>query len=253
MKRHAPLRMSREEFRDVGHRLIDDLADRLTSIAEGPVTHDETLADVRRVLRADAPIPEDGTAAAALLTDATSLLFQHSLFNGHPRFFGYITSSPAPIGMFGDLLAAALNQNVGAWKLAPMATEIETQTVRWIAEFVGFPTTCGGLLVSGGNMANFVCFLAARAAKAPWDDRSKGMAGGAAGRLRVYGSAEMHTWIQKATDMYGLGTDTIRWIPTDSTLRMDLEALRRQIDADRAAGDLPFMVVGTGGSVSTGA
>src|SRR6476659_6792987 len=129
MKRHAPLRMSSEEFRAIGHQLIDDLANRLAAVAEGPVTHDETLADVRRVLQADAPIPENGTGAAALITEATSLLFEHSLFNGHPRFFGYITSSPAPIGMFGDLLSAALNQNVGAWKLAPMATEIETQTV----------------------------------------------------------------------------------------------------------------------------
>ena len=102
----------------------------------------------------------------ALLERATELLFEHSLFNGHPRFFGYITSSPAPIGVLGDLLAAAINQNVGAWRLSPMATEIEAQTVRWIAELIGFPTDAGGLLVSGGNMANFVCFLAARAAKA---------------------------------------------------------------------------------------
>ena len=133
MKRHAPLQMSGDEFRAIGHRLIDDLADRLAAVAAGPVTHDETLADVRRVLAADTAIPETGTAAATLVGDATSLLFEHSLFNGHPRFFGYITSSPAPIGMLGDLLAAALNQNAGAWKLAPLATEMETQTVRCIA------------------------------------------------------------------------------------------------------------------------
>jgi glutamate/tyrosine decarboxylase-like PLP-dependent enzyme len=250
MKRHAPLRISREEFRDIGHRLIDDLADRLASIAEGPVTHDETLADVRRVLRADAPIPEEGTGAASLITDATSLLFEHSLFNGHPRFFGYITSSPAPIGMFGDLLAAALNQNVGAWKLAPMATEIEAQTVRWIAEFIGFPTTCGGLLVSGGNMANFVCLLAARAAKAGWNVREEGVS---QQRLLIYASKEAHTWVQKAADLGGFGTNAIRWIETDPAQQLDTAALRARIEEDVRAGHRPFMVIGTAGSVSTGA
>jgi glutamate/tyrosine decarboxylase-like PLP-dependent enzyme len=79
------------------------------------------------------------------------------------------------------------------------------------------------------------------------------VAGDAGRRLRVYGSAETHTWIQKAADICGLGTESIRWIQTDATLRMDVSALRRQIEADRAAGDVPCLVVGTAGSVSTGA
>jgi glutamate/tyrosine decarboxylase-like PLP-dependent enzyme len=242
--------MSGDEFRAIGHRLIDDLADRLAGVAAGPVTHDEMLADVRRVLGADTPIPEHGTEAGDLLASATSLLFEHSLFNGHPRFFGYITSSPAPLGMLGDLLAAALNQNAGAWKLAPLATEIETQTVRWIADFIGFPTTCGGLLVSGGNMANFVCLLAARAAKAGWNVREEGVA---RQRLLVYASKETHTWIQKAADMAGLGTNAIRWIETDAQQRLDTAALRSRLEEDLRAGHRPFMVVGTAGTVSTGA
>ncbi|HEV7127758.1 MAG TPA: pyridoxal-dependent decarboxylase, partial [Ktedonobacterales bacterium] len=89
-----------------------------------------------------------------MLDSAADLLLAHSLFNGHPRFWGYITSSAAPIGALGDLLAAAVNPNVGSFMLGPIATEIEAQTVRWIAELIGYPTQCGGLLVSGGNMAN---------------------------------------------------------------------------------------------------
>jgi glutamate/tyrosine decarboxylase-like PLP-dependent enzyme len=108
------------------------------------------------------------------------------------------------------------------------------------------------LLVSGGNMANFVGFLAARAAKAGWDVRAQGVVGESGRRLRVYGSAETHTWIQKAADLAGLGTESIRWIPTDATLRMDVAALRRQVEADAAGGDIPCLVVGTAGSVSTG-
>ncbi len=102
-------------------------------------------------------------------------------------------------------------------------------------------------------MANFVGFWAARAARAPWNVREHGVANDSAQRLRVYGSAETHTWIQKAADLAGLGTASIRWIATDADLRMDVDALRRAIDQDLAAGDVPFMVVGAAGSISTGA
>jgi glutamate/tyrosine decarboxylase-like PLP-dependent enzyme len=190
---------------------------------------------------------------SSLLDEAVDLLFDHSVFNGHPRFMGFITSSAAPIGALGDLLAAAVNPNVGSSLLAPMASEIEAQVVRWIAEMIGYPSDCGGLLVSGGNMANCVCFLAARKAKARWDVRTGGMNTEKSRRLRVYTSSETHTWIQKATDMFGLGTDSIRWIPVDKKLRMDTTILRAQIQEDLEAGDLPFLVIGTAGTVSTGA
>jgi glutamate/tyrosine decarboxylase-like PLP-dependent enzyme len=249
-QRTAPVAMPATEFREIGHRLVDQVADRLAVLPGGLVTHSESPAEVRRVLGADRQLPREGEAAGGVVAQTAELLFDHSLFNGHPRFFGYITSSPTPIGMFGDFLAAAVNQNVGAWNLSPLATEIELQTVRWLAELIGFPPSAGGLFVSGGNMANFVCVLAALAAVAGWDVRKEGVARGS---LVAYVSAETHTWIQKAADLFGLGTDAIRWIATDSAQRMDIAALRRQIDADRRAGHRPFLVVGTAGTVSTGA
>jgi len=100
-------------------------------------------------------------------------------------------------------------------------------------------------------MANFACFLAARTAKAGWDIRKHGVCEDSGRRLRVYCSSETHTWIQKATDLGGLGTESIRWIANDSKLRMDVSALCRQIEADTAEADAPFLVVGTAGSVST--
>jgi aromatic-L-amino-acid decarboxylase len=250
--RDAPLAMNAATFRTLGHQLVDQLAQLLEAVPHGPVTRDESPSAVRRAVELPGSLPEAGMDPGPLLELTARLLFEHSLFNAHPRFFGYITASPAPIGMLGDFLAAAVNANVGAWTLSPAATEIEAQTVRWIAELIGYPADCGGLLVSGGNMANFVCFLAARTAQTAGDVRERGV--GDFGRvLRVYASAETHTWIQKATDLGGLGTSSIRWIPTDRRLRMDVAALRRQIEADRAGGDLPCIVVGTAGSVSTGA
>jgi len=252
-EREVPLLMGAEEFRRTGHALVDTVAAFLESMAERPVTTGESPGEIRRALDAAAPLPDTGSDAATLLSDASRLLFDHSLLNGHPRFFGYITSSPAPIGMLAELLAAAVNANVGAWRLSPIASEIEAQTIRWIAELVGYPASCGGLLVSGGNMANMVGLYAARAAAAEWQVRAHGVAAGGARPLRVYASRETHTWLQKATDLSGLGTDSVRWIDVDEELRMDVAALRRAIERDRAAGDLPMMVVGTAGSVSTGA
>jgi glutamate/tyrosine decarboxylase-like PLP-dependent enzyme len=232
---------------------VDQLAGFLESLPLGPVTRDESPSVVRDALDLTGALPEMGTDPGPLLEKMAELLFAHSLFNGHPRFVGYITAPPAPIGILGDFLAAALNPNVGAWTLSPAATELESQTIRWISELVRYPIDCGGLLVSGGNMANFVCFLAARTAKAGWDIRKHGVYETLGRRLRLYCSSETHTWIQKAADLGGLGTESIRWIANDSKLRMDVSALRRQIEADIAEGDVPFLVVGTAGSVSTGA
>ena len=251
--RIAPIAMQPEEFRRVGHALIDTLAGFLASMPEGRLTGGDLPDGIRALLDGDAPLPDDGASAGEILPAVARLLADHSLFNGHPRFFGYITSSPAPIGMLGDLLAATINANVGSFILAPVATEIEAQTVRWIAELLGYPRDCGGLFVSGGNMANFVGLFAARAAAADWDLRKQGMGAPAARPLRVYASAETHTWVQKATDLAGIGTDSIRWIDTDAEQRMDTRALRAAIARDAEAGERPLMVVGTAGSVSTGA
>jgi aromatic-L-amino-acid/L-tryptophan decarboxylase len=248
--RISPLAISSDEFRSAGHRLVDRVADFLDSLPASPVTRSESPSVIREAMDAARPLPHEGAPSTDLLDRAATLLFDHSLFNGHPRFWGYVTSSPAPIGMLGEFLASAVNANCGAWLLSPMASEIEAQTVRWLGEMLGYPTDCGGLFVSGGNMANIVCFLAARAAKAGSDIRSRGVGGA---RLRTYCSSETHTWIQKAADISGLGTDSIRWIPGDEQFRMDVELLRARILEDIEVGDKPFLVIANAGTVSTGA
>ncbi|HSE26863.1 MAG TPA: pyridoxal-dependent decarboxylase, partial [Gemmatimonadales bacterium] len=152
------LELTPEEFRRLGHELVDRIGEMLAAMPAGRVTPGEPPRVVRSALGGNG-LPARGTAAAELLAEATDLLFAHSLHNGHPRFWGYITGSAAPLGMLGDLLAASVNPNVGASILSPMATEIELQAVRWIADLVGCPAGTGGLLVSGGNMANIVGLL----------------------------------------------------------------------------------------------
>jgi len=252
-QRHAAANLSADEFRAAGHRLVDTIADFFTSLPDRPVTRAETAPEIRAIL-GNATLPDQGMAAGELLEETAQLLFDHSLHNGHPRFLGYITSSAAPLGALADLLAASVNSNLGKWDLSPLASEIEAQTVRWIGEFIGYPAG-GGLLSSGGNMANFLAFVAARTAQADWPIREHGLHDpqGQSRRLTAYGSRETHTWIEKAADVTGLGTDAIRWIETDAQHRMSTDALEAQLDADIADGCVPFIVVGTAGNVSTGA
>ncbi len=244
------IEIDREEFRKIGHQLIDDISDFISSIDKRPVTYSESPSQLRYII-GNTSLPENGKSAAELITKATDLLLNHSLFNGHPKFLGYITSSASPIGALADLLAAAVNPNVGAHILSPMATEIEKQTVQWLAEFIGVSPNYGGILVSGGNMANFTAFLAARTAKAPKFIKEDGISN-LTKKPSVYCSKTTHTWIEKAAVLFGLGTKSVRWIQTDSTNKMDNEVLEETIKKDIANGFQPIMVIGTAGDVSTG-
>ena len=121
-----------------------------------------------------------------------------------------------------------------------------------MAGLLGMPAGTEGLLVSGGNMANFVCFLAARRAKAGEGVREAGVHRDGS-RLLAYASTETHTWLQKAADLFGHGTGSLRWIPVRDDLTIDVEALERRIEEDRREGHQPFLLVGNAGTVSTGA
>jgi len=244
-----------ESFRKTGHRLVDQIADFYTTLGERPIRRQVTPQLVRQLI-GQGSLPDNGMPIGSLFEETAPLLFDNSLHNGHPRFFGYITASAAPLGALADLLAAAVNANIGLWDLAPVAAEVETQTIRWLAELIGYGRdsdgNSGGLMVSGGNMANIIGFLAARRAKAEGNIREAGVAD--ADRLMtIYCAAETHTWIQKAADIGGLGTAAIRWIPAGADQRMDTTALRRQLTRDTQAGFRPFIVVGTAGTVSTAA
>ena len=248
--RATPIEISKEEFKKIGYQLIDLVANFMDTIDERPVTTGETPGQIQAIL-GNGSLPEIGTPASELFSKTTELLLNHSLLNGHPKFLGYITSSPAPIGALADLLAATVNPNVGANILSPMATAIEKQTIKWLAELIGVSPGYGGIMVSGGNMANFTAFLAARTAKSPKNLKEDGLAK-TAGELVLYCSKTTHTWIEKAVVLFGHGSKSIRWIPTDAGNRMNNEILSETIQSDLKNGKKPFMVIGTAGDVSTG-
>jgi glutamate/tyrosine decarboxylase-like PLP-dependent enzyme len=171
------------------------------------------------------------------------LVFDWGTFPGHPRFMGYITGAGTVPGVAADLLAAGLNMNVGGWRLSPWATEIELQLTKWLAQQFGLPETAGGLVVSGGAMANFVALKAARDHQAGWDVRKEGVLGGPP--LTLYASDEVHVVTDRAADMLGLGTGAVRKIAIADDYRMRTDRLREAIRRDRDAGAKPIVVVAT--------
>jgi aromatic-L-amino-acid/L-tryptophan decarboxylase len=248
--RKTPIEMEKDEFKVVGHQLIDKIAEFLDTIDTKPVTTGESPKQIQNILSRTS-LPENGSSVLSLLSNACDLLFNHSLLNGHPKFFGYITSSAAPIGALADLLASSINPNVGANILSPMATEIEKQTVKWLAELVGISPNYSGILVSGGNMANFTAFRAAITAKAPKKIKEDGITNADA-KLLIYCSKTTHIWVEKATVLFGLGSKSLRWIQTDEENKMDNGILEKVILKDIQEGHRPIMIIGTAGDVSTG-
>ncbi len=250
-ERNALIELDPSSFREMGHELVESIAGFLEQIRNKPVTTGKSPAEIQAVIGTEG-LPEKGQEPAEILRNATEKLFRDSLFNSHPRFLGYITSSPAPLGILADFLASALNQNMGAQILSPVGTEIEKQTVQWLGEFIGVGTGWGGILVSGGNMANLTAFLAGRKAMVPDEFHEDGIHG-LKKKYLTYCARSTHTWIEKATTLFGQGKNSLRWIDTDGSNRMDLASLEAQMLKDREAGHVPMMIVATAGDVSTGA
>ena len=255
MQRTSLLEMSSEEFRTAGHELIDQIATFLSTLRTRAVTQGMEPREIRN-LTGDISMPEEGISVSEIIRDACKMMFEYSLFNGSPRFWGYITSSASPVSALADLLASSVNANVGAYILSPVATEIEKQTIRWIAEFIGYDSKSGGTFVSGGNMANFIGYLTARYHK--FKQQSGDFKDTTDGELLthikhiVYCPEGTHTWIQKAARFFGHPGDIIRWIPLNDQYQINCRLLREQIAIDRENGHMPFLVIGNAGSVSLG-
>ncbi len=180
-----------DQFREMGAAALELVAKYYDTLSERDVVRPTTSAALRGLL--DEPAPAGPTAFPELLSTVRSVIEQYSRHNGHPRFFGYVSSPGNAVNTIGSMIAAALNINVTCWRSGPAAAEMELLTIRWMKEMLGFPKEGAGILVSGGSMANFAGIAAARSAKFPNVVR-EGMRGG----LRLYASSEAHFSIRKA-------------------------------------------------------
>ncbi|HEX2196217.1 MAG TPA: aminotransferase class V-fold PLP-dependent enzyme [Actinomycetota bacterium] len=225
--------------------LVAEFLERLPSL---PVDRPRTIAETRSVAAPD--FGADGIEDDELLAYLRRLLFDTSMYPGHPGFLAYIVGAGTAHGAVADLVAGAINQNVGGWRLGPGATELELHLTAWFARRFGLPEGAGGLVTSGGSMANFVALKVARDRALGLDARENGLAGA---RLTAYTSAEVHFATTRAADMLGLGSAAVRQIATDERFKVDVAELSARIERDRRDGFAPFAVVATAGTVGTGA
>jgi glutamate/tyrosine decarboxylase-like PLP-dependent enzyme len=241
---------SSQEFRSMAAAAVDFLASYFESLESRPVIVPTTSRAIRECI--DEPLPSKGADFNALLDTVSDVFCQYSRHSAHPRMFGYVASPGTAVTALGHMLAAAMNINVTAWRSAPSGTDLERLVIDWLKEMLGYPASAGGLLMSGGSMANFAALGAARSAKAGADVVRDGVA--AAGRrMCLYVSEEGHYSVAKAAGMLGLGESNVRAVKTDDCLHIDLADLERLVAADRAAGHLPFCVVANAGTTATGA
>ena len=235
------------EFRSQAHRMLDDMLGYIENIRERPVWQpipDEVRARFR------SPAPRQGEELAQVHAEFMRDVVPFTQGNVHPGFMGWVNGGGTPVGMVAEMLAAGLNANLGGRDHIPV--EVERQVTRWVRELFGFPEGASGLFVTGTSMANLIAVLIARDAALGFDVRTRGVAAGPQ-RLIAYTSAAVHSCVPKAMDIAGLGSDALHLIPCDSRYRIDLAALKNAIERDRAAGLTPFLVVGTAGTVNTGA
>ncbi len=239
-----------DAFRRSGHALVDAVADHLEALPGRPVW--QPLPDDLRAALLALPLPDGPTGLDALAGTMARDVLPHAMGNGHPAFFGWVNSPPALAGVLASLTAAAMNPSVVSGDHADV--HLERATVRWLAELVGYPHAPGaGLLTSGASAATIVCLAGARGratAAAGHDVRERGLASGP--RLVAYVPSEAHSCVRRALELLGLGSDSIRPVPLPGG-RLDAGALRSAIAADRAAGATPALLVGSAGTVNTGA
>jgi aromatic-L-amino-acid/L-tryptophan decarboxylase len=241
-----------ETFGRLAHQIVDWIVEYQKGIAHRPVF--QPMRPEQRLALLDQSLSHQGLAPEAILDQFRQQILPHPMGNGHPRFFGWVNSPPAPIGVLAEFLAAAMNPSCAGGDHA--AIYLERCCTRWLMELVGFPTAGSmGLLVSGCSMASLTCIAAARhraAARDGWNIREEGLQNNRPA-FTLYLSEEGHSCMRKAAELLGLGSSSSRTIPVNDHFQMNVPALRDAVRADRAAGKRPFCVIASAGTVNTGA
>ncbi|MGN9775713.1 pyridoxal-dependent decarboxylase [Micromonospora sp. H33] len=244
--------MTPEEFRRAGHAVVDWIADYWATLPERPVTSSAPPGAVAAGLPAGPP--EHGEPVAAVLADLDTLVTPHLTHWQHPGFFGYFPANTSGPSVLGDLVSSGLGVQGMLWATGPACTELETAMLDWLADLLDLPERFrsagagGGVIQDSASSATLVATLVAvhRASGGRWREA------GVDRRYRAYTSTQGHSSIEKAVRIAGLGEDGVGLVEADpETLAMSPAALRAAIEADRAAGVVPALVVATVGTTST--
>jgi glutamate/tyrosine decarboxylase-like PLP-dependent enzyme len=261
--RASSLDISNDALGELAARAVELVSDYFRGVSEAPILRHTPAAEL--AARFDTPLPAVPDSLDEVFADCRRI-FEGSRHSGHPRFFGYVASPSTPAGAFADLIASALNQNVPVWRSSPAATQVEQTVVRWLGALVNYGEGAGGLLTSGGSMANLNALYVAHRTKARAAESAGGESetgGGvdvsqkglwrAARPATIYVSDQAHMSIPKAADILGLGREQVRVVESDENFRMDTGRLREMIERDAGDHFQPCCVVASAGTVNTGA
>ena len=236
-----------ESMRRLGHKMLDDMVDYMETVRERPVWQ-----HVPNRVKAcfNSPVPELPQPPEEVYAEFVEKILPYPMGNIHPRFWGWILGTGTVMGAFAELLAASMNTNTGGGD-NHIANHVEKQVIDWIKEMLRYPQSASGVLTSGCSAANIIGLTVARNAKSGFDLRSKGLQS-APKKMVLYASQEVHSSIQKAVELLGLGSDALRRLPVNNHFQIDMQTLKATIAEDRGNGCLPFCVVGAAGTTNTG-
>ncbi|NLE22801.1 MAG: aminotransferase class V-fold PLP-dependent enzyme [Actinobacteria bacterium] len=238
------------ELRALAHRAVDDAVDYMASLRERPAWQ-HAPAHVKEHFSGGAPAGPQ--AVEEIYAEYLEYVRPYQLGNSHPRFWGWVLGTGTPLSVVAEMLAASTDAVSGIYSFVAN-NYVELQVLDWCKELLGYPTEAGGLLTSGCSASNLIALAVARNARAGFDVRGQGLAADDAGaaRLTVYCSTEAHSSLTKAVELLGMGTTSLRRVPADDLMRIDLDALAELVAADRAVGLRPVCVVGVAGTTNTG-
>lgn len=238
-----------DAFQDALHQAVAIILKRYAKLAEAPAYAGQDVAGIQSWF--DEALPEDGTDIDQVLAEVDEKIYQVATLNIAPKMFAYVMAGGNQVSIIGDLLSAAINQNVAKWHLAPSLSEVEQRVIHWAAEFLGLEHHAGGALVSGGSAANLTALTVARNVFFEQDNiRDEGLFQHRP--FTLYGSTETHNSVTKSVEYLGIGRKHFRQIPTLEDFTIDVQALREQIQQDIDAGFQPFCIIGNAGTVNTG-
>jgi aromatic-L-amino-acid decarboxylase len=236
-----------EQTRVLGHRILDDIIDSQENVRDSPVWEPVTESLLEKI---NEPLPLEPQGAKNVYRDLREIQkMNKSTGARHPRRWAYVNGGGNIMSVYADMIASGLD--IGLTSSFWWCYHVEAQVIEWFKEMLGYPKEASGIIVSGGSMANLTGLTVARNVKAGYDIRKKGVLLPSR-KMTLYGSAEMHSCIQKTVELLGLGNDSLRRVPVDSDFQMDTHALCAKITEDREAGFNPICVIGTAGTTNTG-
>ena len=235
-----------DEMRELGHRMLDDMMNRLQTIRD----HKFSWASEQEKKNILAPLTSEGEGEQKVYEIFRDNIMNDSLIHIKPIFWGVVAGTGSPYGMLTSLLTGGVN--FGFEQEPSLSGYTHRQVINWIKEMLDYPAEVGGVLVGGGTEANFTGLAVARNAKAKKDMKKIGIYGQPE-KMTLYGSDETHHCTERTVELLGLGNDALRLLPTDDNCVLKIPALKKAIKEDREAGMHPFCVIGNAGTVNNGA